>query len=192
MARSVEQKWRNRYSKVSSRLRAQIRALEKRYPESVALEQGRVQDWGGVKTLPKDYSLAELKRLTHYAEKTLKSGLYSLQRHRRAYSNAQRTFMEDYGLKFDQKEIGAYFRFRDDVYTRFVGALPYKRSLMPFKTGNLYIQAKKKGLTKEELKANIERWAKEYEDAVESGKSETYRPKVKKSSSSKSFGSGKR
>lgn len=184
MAKTAEQKWRIRYSKASSRLRAQIRALEQKYPESVALEQGRREDWGGLKTLPKDYSLRDLKRLTQYAEKTLKSGLYSLQRHRRAYSNAQRSLEKDYGIKLDQKEVGAYFRFRDDVYSRLVGALPYRRTLMPFKTGKLYMEAKKKGLSKEDLKANIDRWAEEYEKAIKKGKGDKWKPKLKTGSAS--------
>ena len=180
MARSLEQKWRNRYSKVSSRLRAQIRALEKKYPESVALEQGRREDWGGVKTLPKDYSISELKRLTHYAEKTLKSGLYSLQRHRRAYANAKLTLQQDYGVNLDQKQIGAYFRFRDEVLSRGLGAVLYN------KTGGLFKEAQKKGLSQQELMANIDRWAHEYERAVEAGTETSYKARIK-TSGSKSF-----
>ena len=157
---STEQKWRTRYSKASSRLRAQIRALEKKYPESVALEQGRREDWGGLKTLPKDYSLRDLKRLTRYAEKTLKSGLYSLQRHRRAYANAQRSLEQDYGLKLDQKDVGAYFRFLDDLRARGLGSILYNRA------GRLFREARKKGMNRADLKANIDRWSMEYEKAL--------------------------
>ena len=180
-----ERMWRSRYSKASSRLRSQIRNLEKRYPESKALEEGRIKDWGGLKTLPEDYSLRELKRLTRYAEKTLKSGLYSLQRHRRTYANAKMTLEQDYGLVLDQKEIGAYFRFRDDVIERLMGAAAYKETkVVPFQTGKLWKEAKKKGLSKKDLKANIDRWAKEYEDAQAAGKAEKYRPKIKTGSAS--------
>lgn len=161
MARmSTEQKWRTRYSKASSRLRAQIRALEQKYPESVALEQGRREDWGGLKTLPKDYPLRDLKRLTQYAEKTLKSGLYSLQRHRRAYANAQRSLEQDYGLKLDRKDIGAYFRFLDDLRARGLASILYNRAR------RLFREARKKGLSRSDLKANIDRWSMEYEKAL--------------------------
>ena len=69
MARkSSEQKWRERYSKASYRLRQQIKNLEKRYPESVALERGRLEDWEPLKSLPKDYTLKQLKMRTRLAD----------------------------------------------------------------------------------------------------------------------------
>lgn len=177
MARkTAEQRWRERYSKASSRLRAQIRALEKRYPESVALEEGRRQDWGGLKTLPKDYSLKDLKRLTKYAEKTLKSGMYSLQRHRRAYANAKQTLQSDYGLDIEQKDIGSYFRFLDDIRRRGLASLLYNRA------PSLFRQARKQGMSKADLKANIDRWSKEYEKAIAS--KTRYKPSLDTGSSS--------
>lgn len=171
--KTSEQKWRERYSKASSRLRQQIGRLEQRYPESVALEEGRREDWGGLKTLPKNYSLDELKRLTKYAEKTLKSGLYSLQRHRRAYANAQRTLQEDYGLTLDREQLGAYFRFRSDLKAKGLASLPYG------KTGSLFQRAKKKGMSRDDLLKNINRWSKEYERLQKEGKEDTFNPKLK-------------
>lgn len=176
MAKTSEQQWRIRYSKASSRLRSQIRKLEKRYPESVALEQGRREDWGGLKTLPKDYSLKDLKRLTKYAEKTLKSGLYSLQRHRRAYANAQLSLEQDYGLKIDQKDVGAYFRFLDDLRARGLASILYNRS------GKLFREAKKKGLSRSDLQANIDRWSNEYERALAT--KSKFRPSISSGSAS--------
>lgn len=179
MARkTAEQRWRERYSKASSRLRSQIRALEKRYPESVALEEGRREDWGGLRTLPKDYSLKDLKRLTKYAEKTLKSGLYSLQRHRRAYANAQMTLKQDYDLNLDQKDIGAYFRFLDDIRKRGMSSILYNRA------AGLLKQARKKGMSRSDLKANIDRWAQEYESARASGNARGFKPVLSGSSAS--------
>lgn len=174
--KTAEQRWRERYSRASSRLRSQIRALEKRYPESVALEEGRRQDWGGLRTLPKDYSLKDLKRLTKYAEKTLKSGLYSLQRHRRAYANAQATLQNDYGLTLDQKDIGSYFRFLDDIRKRGLSSLLYNRA------PSLFRQARKQGMSKSDLKANIDRWSREYEKAIAS--KSRYKPTLNSGSSS--------
>ena len=62
----AEKKWRTRYSKASSRLRSQIRALEKKYPESVALERGGIEDWGCTRFLlhngkkPEDFEFISL------------------------------------------------------------------------------------------------------------------------------------
>ena len=169
MARkTAEQRWRERYSKASSRLRSQIRNLEKRYPESKALERGGIEDWGGLKTLPKDYSLKDLKRLTEYAEKTLRSGRYSLQRHRRTYANASLTLKQDYGVSLDQKDIGAYFRFRDEVIEKGLGSILYNS------TGRIFKEAKKRGLNKRALMKNIRYWAKEFEKAQKKGESEEF------------------
>lgn len=179
--KSTEQKWRERYSRASSRLRKQIENLEKRYPESVALEQGRKKEWAGLKELGKDYSLKELKRLTAYAEKTLKSGLYSLQRHRRAYANAQLTLKRDYGITLTKEELGAYFRFRSDILDAGINQAPYRQ------TANLFREAKGKGMSRKELKENIRAWAKEYEEATKKGKAEKWKPKL--TGSSKSFAS---
>ena len=173
----AEKKWRTRYSKASSRLRSQIRALEQRYPESKALERGGMEDWGGLKTLPKDYSLKDLKRLTQYAEKTLQSGQYSLQRHRRTYANAKLTLEQDYGLSLDQKDIGAYFRFRDEVIEKGLSSILYNS------TGSIFKMAKKKGLTKRQLWKNIKYWANEYEKAQKAGTADEFaRTKLKSSS----------
>lgn len=172
----AERNWRTRYSKASSRLRSQIRALEKRYPESVALERGGLEDWGGLKTLPKDYSLKDLKRLTQYAEKTLKSGLYSLQRHRRAYANAAMTLKEE-GINVSYKNTGAYFRFLDEIRERGLASILYN------KAPALIREAKKRGLSSEDLRKNIDRWAQEYERAQEAGKAEKFRPKIGSSAS---------
>lgn len=171
--KTSEQKWRERYSKASSRLRSQISRLEQRYPESVALEQGRKQDWGGLRSLPQNYSLKELKRLTKYAEKTLESGVYSLQRHRRAYANAQLTLKKDYGITLDRNEIGAFFKFRSDMISAGINQVPYNQ------TSRLFREAKDKGMTRKEIKENIKEWAKEYEEASKKGKSEKWKPKLK-------------
>lgn len=177
MARKTsEQKWRERYSKASSRLRQQISRLEKRYPESVALEQGRREEWGGLRSLPKDYSLESLKRLTKYAEKTLKSGLYSLQRHRRTYANARLTLKEQ-GINVDQKNIGAYFRFLDDIRDRGMASILYNRS------ATLFNRAKKQGMSSADLKANIKQWADQYERMAKEGKAESFSPKLNTGSS---------
>ena len=178
MARkTTEQRWRERYSRASSRLRAQIGRLEERYPESVALERGRREDWGGLRTLPKDYSLNDLKRLTKYAEKTLKSGLYSLQKHRRTYANA-RLSLKERGINVDQKDIGAYFRFLDDLRDRGMSQILYNRS------AGLFNKAKKQGMSSADLKANIKQWANEYERLAMNGRTESFRPNLKTGSSS--------
>ena len=172
----AERNWRTRYSKASSRLRSQIRALEKRYPESVALERGGIEDWGGLKTLPKDYSLKDLKRLTQYAEKTLKSGLYSLQRHRRSYANAAMS-LKDEGISVGHENIGAYFRFLDDIRERGLSSLLYN------KAPSIIREARKRGMSSADLKANIDAWANRYEEAIRSGTPEKMARKIGSSAS---------
>lgn len=180
MAKSKAQEWRNRYSRASSRLRAQIKKLEERYPESKALEEGRREDWGGLKTLPEDYTLKELKRLTKYAEKVLESGIYSLQRHRRAYANAQMTLKRDYGLNLSKEEVSAFLRFRSDMISAGINQVPYNQ------TAKVFREAKKKGMTRKDLKKAIKDWAVEFEEASQKGTSEKWKPKLT-DTSSKSF-----
>lgn len=173
MARkSVEQKWRKRYSKASYRLRQQIKNLEKRYPESVALERGRLEDWEPLKSLPKDYTLKQLKMRTRLAEKVLKEGQYSLQVHRRSYAQASRTLREK-GLKdIDNKKIGAFFRFLDDLSARGIAGMKSSRVW-----ARLFSKARKKGLSGDDLARNIDYWAQQFE------KNARYKPELMPSSS---------
>lgn len=172
----AEKKWREKYSRVSSRLRSQIRALEQRYPESVALERGGVEDWGGLRTLPKDYSLKDIKMRVKEAEKILESGLYSLQRHRRSYANAAMS-LKDEGISVSHKNIGAYFRFLDDIRERGLSSLLYN------KAPSIIREAKKRGMSSADLKANIDAWANRYEEAIRSGTPEKMARKIGSSAS---------
>ena len=154
----TERQWRIRYSKASSRIRSQIRALEKKYPESVALERGGLSDWEGLRDLPKDYGLRELKMRTRLAEKVLQEGQYSLQRHRRAYAQASLT-LEAKGIKgISNEKTGAFFRFLDDLKAR--GVAVYKPSRV---WARLFREAKEMNMSKEDLEKNIDYWMKQFE-----------------------------
>lgn len=169
--RGSEQWWRTEYSKVSSRIRSQIRKLEQRYPESVALERGGVEDWQGLRDLPKDYGLKELKRLTKYAKQTLKSGLYSLRTSKRSRAQASRT-LSDIGIKVSQENLRGYFQFLDDLRARGIGSMKGSDWW-----ARMYNRAMKQGMSNDELRKNIEYWAQKFEQK------ESYVPRLVKSSS---------
>lgn len=169
--RGSEQWWRTEYSKASSRIRSQIRALEKRYPESPSLQLGGIEDWGGLKTLPSGYGLKELKRLTQYAKQTLKSGLYSLQNQRRRTASASRKLGE-IGIKVSQKNLKAYFQFLDDLKARGIGGMKGSDYW-----AKIFNRANKQGMSNEDLRRNIEKWAEKFEN------NENYVPKLMKASS---------
>lgn len=166
-----EQWWRTEYSKASSRLRDQIRRLEKRYPESIALERGGVEDWQGLRSLPKDYGLKEIKRLTKYAKQTLKSGLYSLRTARRSRAQATQT-LKQIGINVNQSNITGYFQFMDDLKARGIGSM--KGSDV---WARIYNRAVKQGMSNADLRKNIEQWSDRFERNV------NYQPRLSNTSS---------
>lgn len=149
---------RGQYAKLSYRIRQQIKNLQEKYPESVALERQSMHDWQPLNALPRDYSDKELKRRIRYAKSVLESGELSLQVHRRSYSNAVRTLNEK-GIKdVNNKNIGGFFRFLDDLRAR--GIAGYKSSKVWAK---YFTQAQKKGIRGADLKKNIDYWANLFE-----------------------------
>ena len=170
-----ERDWRIRYSKASSKIRAQIKRLQEKHPESVALERGGLQDWEGLRSLPKDYSLKDIKMRTKLAERVLSEGWYTLQRYRRSYAQASIT-LQAKNIPVSPRNVGAYFRFLDDLKARGIGGL--KPSRVWTKLFNRY---KKSDMSKEELKKNIDHWAREME------KNKRYKPEFMPRSGSDSF-----
>lgn len=149
---------RGQYAKLSYRIREQIKQLEQRYPESVALERQSVRDWEPLSQLPKNYTEKELKRRVAYAKRVLKSGELSLQVHRRTYSNAVRTLKEKGINKINNQNIGSFFRFLDDLRER--GIAGYKSSKV---WARYFTEAEKKGIKGEDLQKNIDYWASLFE-----------------------------
>lgn len=170
-----ERDWRIRYSKASSKIRAQIKRLQEKHPESVALERGGLQDWEGLRSLPKDYSLKDIKMRTKLAEQVLSEGWYTLQRFRRSYAQASIS-LNAKGIRVSPENVGAYFRFLDDLKARRIAV--YKPSKWWARMWNKY---KKSDMSKEDLQKNIDRWAKEFE------KNKRYKPEFSPQSGSDSF-----
>lgn len=170
-----EKDWRIRYSRASSKIRAQIRRLQERHPESVALERGGLQDWEGLRSLPKDYSLKDIKMRTKLAEQVLSEGWYSLQRFRRSYSQTSLTLKQK-GINVGAKEVGAYFRFLDDLSAR--GIAVFKPSRV---WSRVFKEIQKKNLSNDDLQKNIDYWAREFE------KNRRYKPEIMPRTGSESF-----
>ena len=149
---------RGQYAKLSYRIRQQIKNLQEKYPESVALERQSIRDWQPLSQLPEEYTERELKRRVAYAKQVLKSGEVSLQRHRRAYSNAIKT-LKSKGIKnINNETIGAFFRFLDDLRAR--GIAGYKASKV---WARYFTEAQRRGLSDKDLQKNMDYWAKLFE-----------------------------
>lgn len=164
----AEMKWRQRYAKVSYRLRQQYKQLKQKYPESVAFEHYGPNDFESLKDLGPDYSMDLIKKRTKMFEGMVKSGTLSLQRHRRAYSLARESLAEK-GVKVSKKDLGGYFRFLDDLKARGIAGMKGSGEW-----ADIYNRIKKFDLSKEQIERNIDAWSRVFE------RNENYTPRLRK------------
>lgn len=164
-----EKAWRKRYAKVSYYLREQYKSLQKKYPESAALDRYGLEDFESLKDLGPDYGMDLIKKRVRMFEEIKRSGQLSLQRHRRARSLAAQTLKER-GVPVSQENLRGFFQFMDDLKARGIGSQKSSREW-----ARTFNQAMKKGMSNEDLHQNINIWAKSIE------RNANYKPRLRKS-----------
>ena len=150
-----EQRWRTRYSKISSYLRGQYSALQEKYPWSKAFNQFKPSDFESLKQLGPEYPFSLIKKRVRMFEQVKRSGALSLQKHRRMKALAVRTLKEQYDIVMDEDMVRGYFKFMDDLKAR--GIVEQRGS---GEWADTYITAYNRGITGDELRENIKTWAK--------------------------------
>lgn len=152
-------KIRQRYSRLAYQIRRRAKELEQRSPQAVSLQRYR----GEFRPLRELGNVSEkaLKLGIKEAERVLKSGELSLKRNKRSVSTAIRTLNER-GYDFINKDNFGYFMdFLDDARARGLASIYGYQYLL-----DTFNRAKKKGLSDDEIRGNIEYWAKQAEKQI--------------------------
>ena len=147
-------KTRQRYAYLAGRVRRQMRELEKRMPESVSLERYRgefpkLKDMGKV-------SESALKLGIKEAERLLESGELSLRHQRRSVNAAIKTLNERGYDYVNKQNFKYFFDFLDDARARGLASIYGYQYLL-----DTFNRAKKRGLSDDEIRGNIEYWAEQ-------------------------------
>lgn len=145
-------KIRQKYSKLASQIRRKAKILEARMPEAVSVQRYRgefpkLRDLGNV-------SEAALRRGIKEAERLLKSNELSLRANKRSQATAIQTLNERGYNYINQGNFGYFMDFLDDARARGLASIYGYQYLL-----DTFNRAKKRGLSDEEIKGNIQYWA---------------------------------
>lgn len=156
---------KRKYAEMSYRARKQYANLVSRVPSARSTSRYSAYDFRPLSQLSKE-ELANLPVITAELERVLKSGQLSLQVHRRQMSTALETLQRNNPGRFDfinAENITEFFSFLDDARERGLaqqshggkGIYSYREVLEAVEN------ARKKGLTEKQIRANIEYWAEQ-------------------------------
>ena len=156
---------RRKYAELSYRARKQYEKLVSRVPSARSTTRYSAFDFRPLSELTPE-EVKSLPQITAELERVVKSGQLSLQVHRRQMSTALETLQRNNPGRFEYitaENIGDFFRFLDDARERGLaqqshggkGIYGYREVLESIES------ARKKGLTDEEIKANIDYWSKQ-------------------------------
>lgn len=139
----------NEYSKIINR---QLDLIEEKDPDSVVLEKYRGKFSPITSKSPNekavDVVLKEMKSI-------IKSKALDLDSLKRSKANAIDTLRKD-GIDYvNGRNFNSFMRFLDDARARHLGSIYSSEQLI-----EAIREAKKKGLTKSQIRANMDRWAR--------------------------------
>lgn len=162
------------YSKLSTKVRRNIRYLEKYKPSSIALERYRISEYPTATLLKKEgYDTKSLRRLISYTKKAVEQTQPDTIR--RAERLAIQT-LKEYGVEnIDGRNIQAFFRFMDDLRSR--GLAGAKSSKAWAET---YVKIRKNKLSKKDIELSLDYWAEQYEKMSAQGTSDQFEPQLVK------------
>lgn len=164
----------SRYGYYAKRIRAQLRELERKAPDSVALERYK----GQFPTVPeikaKGMSDKQIRLLMREAKKVLDKGLVSLRSIKRGMAQAIET-IHDMGItSVNEDNFNQFFKWVDDMRAKDLGQL-YSSTQM-IKAVQRMVN---KGFTDEQIQQNINNWAESNIKRDKEGRiDETHRPKL--------------
>ena len=145
--------YRKEYNKLVNDINRQIRKLEKADPESVSLERYRNYYQ---KVTTKNPNYRTIQKLYRSAKQLLKSGELSVESQMRSKASAIRT-LHDEGMKYiTKRNFNSYIRFLDDARARGLASMYSSTQIL-----EAVHEAKQQGLTKGQIIANMDRWAKQ-------------------------------
>lgn len=173
MARKISdtarEKVMNEYNDYVRRINENMDQIEKDQPDSIALERYRGY-FREIKDKNLDYRT--MQRMRKQAREVYESGQTSLDAVERSKELALKTLHEEGYDYINRKNFNSFMRFLDDARAKGLGSLYSSTQLI-----EKIREAKEKGLTKAEIKANIERWSKQIPRDDDGKEIEQIRPK---------------
>lgn len=145
--------YKREYNKMVTAINRQLKRLEKADPESVALERYRNFFQRETSRKP-DYNT--IRAQYSKAKKVLTSGQLSVEAQRRSKANAIETLHRDGMTYINMVNFNSYIRFLDDARARGLATIYSSTQII-----EAVHEAKSKGLTKEQILSNMDRWAKQ-------------------------------
>ena len=144
----------SRYGYYAKRVRAQLRELEQKAPDSVALERYRGQFPSVPEIREKGLTAKQVSLLAKEAKRVLDKGLVSLRSVKRGMAQAIETINQMGITSVNESNFNDFFRWVDDMRAKDLGAL-YSSTQMIKAVQNMY----RKGYTDAQIQQNINNWA---------------------------------
>lgn len=142
------------FNDIVDQINEELQQLQDADPDAISLER-----WRGYfhKEDPNaDLDYRTFKAMYRQAKNLLESGQLSLEGHERSVSSTIETLRNDLGLDYiNRRNFNSFMRFLDDARARGLGSVYSSEQLL-----DAINKAKKKGLTKAQIRANMDRWAK--------------------------------
>lgn len=139
-----------------------LEELEKNIPDSIALERYKGQFW---EIDDPSYNYNKLRALNKSAKELLRSGKVSVEGQERSIALALETLHKEGYDYINRRNFNAFMRFLDDARAKGLGALYSSTQLI-----EKIKEMKDRRLTKGEILANIDRWAKVHVKRDKEGK----------------------
>lgn len=144
--------YRREYNKMVTEINNQLRRLEKADPESVSLERHRNYFQ---KVTTKNPNYRTIQKLYSSAKRLLRSNELSVEWQDRSKAAAIRTLQDEGMTYINRKNFSSYMRFLDDARARGLASMYSSTQII-----EAVHEARQRGLTKDQILANIDHWAK--------------------------------
>ena len=152
------------FNDIVDQINEELRQLQDADPDAISLER-----WRGYfhkERADADLDYRTFKAMYKKAKDVLESGQLSLEGHERSVSSTIETLRNDLGLDYiNRRNFNSFMRFLDDARARGLGSVYSSEQLL-----DAINEAKRKGLTKAQIRANMDRWAKKVVRLDEEGK----------------------
>lgn len=153
ISRQTREGVRQEYNQYVEEINQQIAELEREMPESIAIDR-----WRGyfepIDDPTLDYNT--MRRMRAKARDVLQSGQLSVESVKRSEANALETLHREGYDYINRRNFNSFMRFLDDARAKGLGALYSSTQLI-----EKIHEAKKRGLTKREIRKNIDRWSQQ-------------------------------
>ena len=160
---------RRQYNEYVEKINKNLEEIEREQPDSIALERYK----GYFEKMDRsDLDYNTMRRMLKTAREVYERGQTSLDAIERSKELAIKTLHEEGYDYINRRNFNSFMRFLDDARAKGLGSLYSSTQLI-----EKIREAKQKGLTKAEIKANIERWSRQIPRDTDGKEIEQIKPK---------------